>query len=163
MSLFGGGGSVEVGLGLDGFESLTLTLEFGAKLAIDLGVASGDVSVMAGVYINIEEQNNGLQKTVLTGFVKIEGNLDVLGLISAHLLFDLELTYEDDGTEKSVWGQAQLTVEVDVLCFSASVTVGPIEKQFAGGGGGGGSIAARSGAPRRPPTPATTTTSRSRI
>jgi hypothetical protein len=146
VSLFGGGGSVAVGLGLDGFESLTLSLEFGAKLAIDLGVASGDVSVMAGVYINIEEQNNGLQKTVLTGFVKIEGNLDVLGLISAHLLFDLELTYEDDGTEKSVWGQAQLTVEVDVLCFSASVTVGPIEKRFAGGGGGGGSIAARSGA-----------------
>jgi hypothetical protein len=79
VSCFGGGGSVEVGLGLDGFESLTLVLEFGAKIAIDLGVASGGVSVMAGVYINIEEQNNGLQKTELTGFVNLEGNLDVLG------------------------------------------------------------------------------------
>jgi hypothetical protein len=137
VSCFGGGGSVEIGLGLDGFESLTLTLEFGAKLAIDLGVASGDVSVMAGVYINIEEQNNGLQKTVLTGFVKLEGNLDVLGLISAHLVFDLKLTFEQVGDDKRVYGQAQLTVEVSVLCFSASVTVGPIEKTFSGGGGGG--------------------------
>jgi hypothetical protein len=142
VSCFGGGGSVEVGLGLDGFESLALSLEFGAKIAIDLGVASGGVSVMGGVYISLEEQNIGLQKTILTGFVKLEGDLDVLGLISAHLLFDLELTYEDDGTSKVVWGQAQLTVEVDVLCFSASVTVGPIEKTFAGGGGGGGSAPA---------------------
>jgi hypothetical protein len=31
-------------------------------------------------------------------------------------------------------------VEVDVLCFSASVTVGPIEKQFAGGGSSGGAL-----------------------
>jgi hypothetical protein len=140
VSCFGGGGSVKVGLGLDGFESLTLVLEFGAKIAIDLGVASGGVSVMAGVYINIEEQNNGLQKTTLTGFVNLEGNLDVLGLISAHLLFELKLTYVDDGQSKSVYGQAQLTVEVDVLCFSASVTVGPIEKQFAGGGSSGGAL-----------------------
>ena len=134
VSLFGGGGSVEVGLGLDGFESLTLTLEFGAKIAIDLGVASGGISVMGGIYINIED-NNGNQDTTLTGFVKMTGELDVLGLITASVEFDLSLTYEDSGGVKRCYGQAEITVEVSVAFFSASVTLGPVEEEFAGGGG----------------------------
>jgi hypothetical protein len=34
-----------------------------------------------------------------------------------------------------VWGEASVTVEVDVLLFSGSVTLGPVRKRFAGGSG----------------------------
>jgi len=57
------------------------------------------------------------------------GELEVLGIVSLSLEFYMGLTYESATDE--VWGQASLTVEVEVLFFSASVTMS-VERKFAG-------------------------------
>lgn len=129
VAMFGGGGFCGVTFGLKDFELFEVLLEFGAKLSLDIGVASGSVSVMGGVYLAI-----GSGGGELTGFVRINGELDIIELISMNIEFYLGLTYEF-GDVKEVWGEASVTVEIDVLMFSGSVKLGPVRKRFAGGGG----------------------------
>ena len=126
VAIFGGGGFCALQLGLDGFERFEAALEFGAKLALDFGVASGGVSAMAGLYLALAKDG-----ATLTGYVRLNGYLRVLGLISLSLEFYLAMTWEQSSGE--VWGQARLTVSVDIAFFSQSVTLGPLEKRFAGG------------------------------
>jgi hypothetical protein len=128
-TIFGGGGYFEINIGAHGIESFAAALEFGASAEIDLGPASGGVEIMAGVYLAIAEDD-----AELTGYVRLHGELDVLGLISVSLSFYLGMTYDFGADE--LWGQCTLTVEVEVLVFSGSVEV-TAEKRFAGGGGGG--------------------------
>ncbi|HEX6683640.1 MAG TPA: hypothetical protein VF062_12635 [Candidatus Limnocylindrales bacterium] len=130
---FGGGGSVALTLGLDLFELFELSLEFGAKLALDIGVASGSISAMAGIYLAIgDNDGDSVDDGVrLTGYLRLNGELNILGLITLALEFYLAFTYEEN--PKHVWGEAQLTVSIEVLFFSASVTLGPIKKTFEGG------------------------------
>ena len=126
-TIFGGGGYADVAINSRGVESLTVSLEFGAATAINLGVASGSVQVMAGIIIKVAGQD-----AELTGYVRLRGEVDVLGLISASLEFNLSLRY--DSKTKEAWGRATLTIEVEVLCFSESVSI-TAEKRFASGGG----------------------------
>jgi len=144
VSLFGGGGFVGVSFGLDQFELFEAALEFGAKLALDIGVASGGVSAMAGVYLAI-----GANEGELTGYLRLNGELDIMGLISMAIEFYLGFTY--DFNNKEVWGEASVTVEIDVLLFSGSVTLGPVKRRFAGGGGNNPNLAAgsQSGSPAK--------------
>jgi hypothetical protein len=135
VSMFGGGGFCAVSFGLDNFELFEAALEFGAKLSLDIGVASGSVSVMAGIYLAL-----GGSTGELTGYLRINGELDILELISMNIEFYLGFTYDFDKDE--VWGEASVTVEIEVLIFSGSVTLGPIRKRF-GGGGSAPSVDAR--------------------
>jgi hypothetical protein len=130
---FGGGGSAALTLGLDSFELFELTFEFGAKLALDIGVASGSISAMAGIYLAIGDNDGDMidDGVKLTGYLRLNGELDILGIIRLALEFYLAFTYES--SPKHIWGEAQLTVEIEVLFFSASVTLGPIRKTFEGG------------------------------
>jgi hypothetical protein len=125
VSLFGGGG----------FFALTLypkkelikiegSIEFGACVALNLGVASGSVYVMAGIYFAWQDS-----KAAFSGYLRVGGSLSVLGLITINAEFYMALNY-DDGR---VWGQATLTVEVEVLFFSKTVSM-TVEREFAGGG-----------------------------
>ena len=146
VAIFGGGGFCALQLGLDGFERFEAALEFGAKFALDLGVASGGVSAMAGLYLALAKDG-----ATLTGYLRLNGYLRVLGLISLSLEFYLGMTWEQSSGE--VWGQARLTVSVDIAFFSESVTLGPIEKRFAGGSAHSAqrkarAIAAAAGPPR---------------
>ncbi|GIH01951.1 hypothetical protein Rhe02_00180 [Rhizocola hellebori] len=131
---FGGGGSVAVTLGLDDFELFEMTLEFGAKLALDIGVASGSISAMAGIYLAIgDNDGDGNDDGArLTGYLRLNGELDILGIVSMAIEFYLAFTYIE--SPESCYGEAKVTVEIEVLFFSASVTLGPIKKTFAGGG-----------------------------
>jgi len=131
ISLFGGGGFVGVSFGLDQFELFEASLEFGAKLALDIGVASGGVSAMAGIYLAI-----GDTEGELTGYLRLNGGLEVIGLVHLAIEFYLGFTY--DMNSKEVYGEASVTVSIDVLLFSGSVTLGPVRKRFAGGGGTSG-------------------------
>jgi hypothetical protein len=113
---FGGGGYVSLAVGLDGVEQLELAFEFGASVALDIGVASGGVEVMAGIYISIESD-----RTLLSGYLRMAGCLQVLGIIRLSLEFDMSLNY-DSGSDKT-WGECNLTVEIEILFFSASVSM----------------------------------------
>lgn len=123
----GGGGWFGLRIGPDKLQVLELGLEAGACLAIDLGVASGSISAMIGIYIRLEGD-----KGSLTGYFRLRGEVDVLGLISASIELYLELHYEFD-TGKMV-GRATITVQIKVFVFSGSVQISA-ERKFAGSNG----------------------------
>ncbi len=123
----GGGGWFGIRISPDGLDVMELGLEAGACLAVDLGVASGSVSIMVGIYMRLEGPRGSL-----TGYVRIRGEVDVLGLISASIELYLELRYEFD-TGKMV-GKASLTVQIKVFVFSGSVKI-EVERKLAGSNG----------------------------
>lgn len=127
VMMIGGGGFVGIRLTPKGLALLEMSLEAGASLALDFGVASGSVSAMVGIYMRLEDE-----KGSLTGYFRIRGEVDVLGLISASITLELSLTYEFD-TGKMI-GRASIEVEVEVLFFSASVSIS-CERRFAGSKG----------------------------
>lgn len=127
VSLFGGGGFFGVTIDPHGVQILEAAFEFGASISVDFGVASGGVHVMAGIYFRMEQD-----AASLAGYFRLGGHVSVLGLITASLELYLELRYEFE-TGKAV-GSAQLTIEVEVFLFSASVTV-RCERKFAGSNG----------------------------
>ncbi|MCW2667632.1 MAG: hypothetical protein JWN57_2594, partial [Frankiales bacterium] len=123
----GGGGFVGVRLSPKGMVLLEMSLEAGARLSIDFGVASGSVSVMVGIYLRLEADAGSL-----TGYLRLRGEVDVLGLVSASLTLELSLTY-DFPTGKMI-GRASLEIEVEVFLLSFSVTV-TCERRLAGSNG----------------------------
>jgi hypothetical protein len=69
----------------------------------------------------------GTEQNEITGYIRADGELSILSLISLHVTFYLGLTYDFDSN--TVWGEADVTVEVSVLCFDKSVTL-TMRKQF---------------------------------
>jgi hypothetical protein len=129
VTLFGGGGFFALGVNAKGVDEIEAAIEFGGNVSLNLGVASGGVYVMAGVYFGRTGQVSNL-----TGYLRCGGYLSVLGLISISLEFYLAFTYRSTGAGSEVWGQASLTVSVKVLGISKSVTLS-VEKRFAGASG----------------------------
>jgi hypothetical protein len=125
VSLFGGGGFFLIEVDPNQVHRLEGALEFGASVSIDLGVASGGVHVMAGIYFAFDSTNGA----GLIGYFRLGGNVSVLGLISASIELYLALSYEFSSGKAA--GRATLTVEVDVFMFSTSVQIS-CERKFAG-------------------------------
>jgi hypothetical protein len=132
----GGGGFFAIALGLDGMELLEMSIEVGASVALDFGVASGEVHAFAGLYFKLEripatDTVAEHDQASLTGYVRLGGSLDVLGIVSVSIELYLGLTYKA-APENELWGQATLTIEVEVLLFSASYSFS-VERRIAGG------------------------------
>jgi hypothetical protein len=132
--LLGGGGFFHIELDTEGIRMLEASLEFGAVAALDIGVASGEVHIMAGIYLKMEKravpEKGGQEMMVssLTGYLRCGGSLSVLGLVTVSVEFYLCFTYYPlpEGKAK---GTATLTVEVEVACFSKSVSL-TVERSF---------------------------------
>jgi hypothetical protein len=134
VAIFGGGGFFGIAIGTDGVELIQASFDFGAMASIDLGVASGSVQLVAGIYFSYGQMNGKPPTTcILTGFVKLDGELSILGIITISLTFDLSLTYQTPPSE--VTGTATLTVSVKVVFFSFSVSV-TATKTWGGGSDG---------------------------
>lgn len=118
VSLFGGGGFFALALDNSGVREVEAAFEFGAMAAINLGVASGSVYVKAGIYFHWKTDTVELE-----GYFEMGGEMSVLGIISVSLKFHLSLGYYKSGGKSEVKGQATLTVEIEILFFSASVSV----------------------------------------
>lgn len=127
VAFLGGGGYFGITLDPRGVQLLEASFEFGACLAVNFFVASGSVHIMAGIYLKIE-----LGDGSLTGYLRIGGEVSVLGLISASIELRMELTYEF-GSGKVV-GRATLTIEVKIIFFTISVEL-TCERKFAGSNG----------------------------
>ena len=127
VMLFGGGGFFGITVTPAGVKQLEAAFEFGAAVSLNFGVASGSLSVMAGIYFRMELVPT--ENAALTGYFRARGEVDVMGLISASIELYLELTYEFP-TKKAA-GRATLKIEVEVLFFSATVQI-TCEKKFAG-------------------------------
>jgi len=127
VSMFGGGGYVTLVLGLTSVQRVSVQIEFAGNFSLDIGVASGGITLTAGINYLYDAVNG----VTLTGFVKLHGELDVLGIISISIELDLELQYHSDANGSSVIGTATLEISVHVIFFSVGVSVS-VTKQFAG-------------------------------
>ncbi|MFF4010646.1 hypothetical protein [Streptomyces sp. NPDC001717] len=124
VAFIGGGGWLGLRLSPEGLDVLELGLEAGAVLAVDLGVASGSVSAMLGIYLRLEGDTGSL-----TGYFRMRGELDVLGLISASVELYMALTY--NFSTGKMTGEAMVTVEVDVALYTGRVRI-RARREFSG-------------------------------
>jgi hypothetical protein len=125
VAALGGGGYLEIVLTTGGLESISASLEFGARLAIDLIVAKASVEAMGGVYAKFVKDKG----ITVEAYFRIHGELDVLSLISVSVTFTLALTYIEHGN--FLFGKAELAINVTVLFFSETVVI-EFERKFAG-------------------------------
>lgn len=124
--MFGGGGYLELAVDSGGLRRLEAALEFGASIAVNFGIASAEVHAMGGVRYLID--GGGVH---LTGFLRLGGAVELLGLISVSVELRLELTY--DATRNSMVGRATLVVDIDLTFYSESVELDSGEWEFVGG------------------------------
>jgi hypothetical protein len=121
IAIFGGGGYFAMKIGTDGVHEIDAGFDFGAMAAINLGVASGSVSLTAGIQFSyMLDPSTGKDTCTLTGYVKLTGSLSILGIITMSLLFDLSLTYEEPPS--SVTGTATVQISITLVFFSISVS-----------------------------------------
>ena len=134
VMFLGGGGFFHLQVDTKGVKQLEAALEFGACAALNLGVASGSVHMMAGIYFGMarNDTTNVMQAT-LTGYLRVGGELSVLGIISISVEFNLSFTYMPAPKDKA-YGKATLTVTVEIAFFSKSVAL-TVEKSFGGSNG----------------------------
>jgi hypothetical protein len=138
VALFAGGGFFSITVSPNGLKMIEASFEFGAAVEMNFAVASGSLSVMAGIYFRLEIQGD-TQSVQLTGFFRARGEVDVLGLISACIELYLELSYlsitaADGSSAAKAVGKASISIEVSVCFLSFSVSVS-CEKRFAGSQG----------------------------
>lgn len=143
ISCFGGGGYFLMVTTLEGIQSMEAAFEFGAAVSLNVGVASGGVSIMGGFYFKLtkvtqtvivkgEEEEIEVNQVDLAGYIRINGHLSILGLISVSLEFylALEARFVGEKVEK-MEGVATLKVKVEVLFFSKTVSV-TVRRQLKG-------------------------------
>ncbi|WP_250400131.1 hypothetical protein [Streptomyces cellostaticus] len=141
VSLLGGGGYFTMEVDTTGPRRIEGAIEFGGAAALDLGVASGGVSIMAGILFTLEtgrpQQGDTpatQDRVSLTGYLRCSGFLCVLGIVTVSVEFNLELRYEKHGHQSVVRGRGTLTVSVRIAFFSKSVTL-ELERSFSGAPG----------------------------
>jgi hypothetical protein len=127
VTLFGGGFFFGITINPQGVHILEAAIEFGAAISIDLGVASGGVSAMAGIYFKIESN-----EASLTGYFRLRGEVEVLGIVSVSLEMYMELSYEFS-SGKCV-GRATISVSVEIAFVEETVEIS-CERRFAGSSG----------------------------
>jgi hypothetical protein len=125
VECLGGGGFVHLIVNASGVQMVEGALEFGGEFSFDIGVASGGVHVMAGIYFQLSNTT-----TIIQGFVDIGGEVSVLGIVSISIDLNLSLTFEEDGPKKYIKGKATLTISIHIIFFSIGVSVS-VEKSFA--------------------------------
>ncbi|MGH3876690.1 MAG: WD40 repeat domain-containing protein [Actinophytocola sp.] len=128
VMMFGGGGYVEISLDRDGLQLFEASLEFGAFVAVDFVVASGEVHALGGVRFTLDRA--GI--VTLSGYLRIGGCIEVLGLISVSVELCLTMTYNSE--RNSLVGRATLVIEIDLTLWSESVELDSGEWVIAGGG-----------------------------
>jgi hypothetical protein len=129
VSLFGGGGFFALYLNSKEVISVEASLEFGAAIALNLGVAEGKASITAGVYY--QKSGAGFE---VTAFFRAAGSLSVLGIISISVELYIGLSYSSKGMGDHgghLWGTASIKVKIKIVFFSISVGIS-ITREFAG-------------------------------
>jgi len=126
VGVFGGGFFVGLSIGLDGIELFEGAFEFGGNFAFDAPAVSGAAYAMAGLYFRAEGQ-----QTLITGYFRSGGVLDIFDIISIYIDIYLGLSYETSGSGTVVSGDAIVTVSVEIGFFSIS-TGFSYHKEFQG-------------------------------
>jgi hypothetical protein len=131
IMIFTGGGYVGLTIGPNGIQSFAVSFDFGLGYSIDIGIASGQISLVGGVsYSSTQLQPHG-QKVDLTAYVKASGGISALGVISVSVELYLGLTYQSTPSGSQLIGEAQMSISVHVLFFGFSVSI-DVQETFAG-------------------------------
>ena len=125
--MFGGGGYIDLALDHTGLRRLELALEFGALVAVNFGVASAEVHALGGVTFALAADGS----VAVSGYLRIGGCVEILGLVSVSIELSIALTYRSD--TKALVGRATLVVEVDLTLWSDSFELDTGEWVLAGG------------------------------
>ena len=83
VGIFGGGGFFHLQLDTAGMKALEVSLEFGAAAALDIGVASGEVHIMAGIYFSLQRKEGS---TDLAPILGSDGPVSLRDLLSGEEL-----------------------------------------------------------------------------
>jgi hypothetical protein len=129
---FAGGGYFGITVSIKAVQSVEIELWFGGSIAVDIGVASGAASIMAGIILKLD-----VGTITATAFIRLHGSLCILGLITLSVDFYLALVYQhtpDPGGQDILVGQCIVTVSVDIGPFSKCVDL-TMEKTISGSGG----------------------------
>ncbi|MFD9669855.1 PQQ-binding-like beta-propeller repeat protein [Rhodococcus sp. NPDC059968] len=128
VMMFGGGGYLELQLDRDGLKRFEASLEFGAFVAVNFVVAAGEVHALGGVRFVLNEGS-----VTVTGYLRIGGCLEVLGLVSVAIELCLSLTYHPE--KNALVGRATMIIEIDLTLWSDKVELDSGEWALAGGRG----------------------------
>jgi hypothetical protein len=112
--VFGGGGFLQLQLGLDGVQLLQGALEFGVCAAISIGPLQGSGYVVAGIYMRVTSNDSEV-----CGFVHAHGHMDIFGIISMDV--DVYVGICSDGGDAT--GEATFTVSISIGFFSESYSM----------------------------------------
>jgi hypothetical protein len=123
--ILGGGGFVRVELDTEGVRGVEVMFEFGGMFALDVGVASGSVHILAGIYIGLKGD-----ASELTGYVRVGGEVTALAIVSVSIEFMLSLSYFPG--PKIAKGVAKVSISVRVAFVSVSVSFS-VERSFSAG------------------------------
>ncbi|MBB3693170.1 hypothetical protein [Sphingomonas sp. BK580] len=127
--MFGGGGYVDLELTYQGLRRLEISLQFGAAIALNLGVAKAEVHAFGGIrYALLPDRS-----VSLTGYIQIGGSVELLGLISVAIELRVELDYRSDN---SLVGRAKLVIAVDLTLYSHRFELDSGEWRIFGGPAG---------------------------
>src|SRR5207248_8815503 len=125
VMMFGGSGYIELTLDRDGLRRFEAALDFGAFVAVDFVVASGEVHALGGVRFVLDRG-----AVTITGYLRIGGCVEVLGLISVSIELCLSMRYRSE--RKALVGRATLVIEIDLTLWSDSVELDSGEWVLAG-------------------------------
>lgn len=133
VSGLGGGGYLEVAAAAggtpDGLTKLVGGLEFGASVEVNFVIVSAEVHVFGGIVFAYDRPDPAKPGTPsLTGYLRIGGTVDLLGLIRVAVELTLSLTY----TPNTLSGEAKLVIVVDLALWSTSFEL-TCRKSFSGG------------------------------
>jgi hypothetical protein len=124
VECLGGGGFIHLVIDTTGVQMIEGALEFGGEFSFDIGVASGGVHALAGIYFQLKATSSDI-----TGFVDIGGEVSILGIISISMDLNLSLSYQTSNGKSMVQGRATLSISIHIIFFSISVSVS-VEKSF---------------------------------
>jgi hypothetical protein len=125
----GGGGYVDVQLDRRGLRRMELSLEFGATIALNLGIVAAEVHALGGVRTEVGPGTH----VALTGYIRIGGSVELLGLVTVTIELVVSLRYDE--TDEAMIGRATVVVDVDLTLYSHSFTLDSGEWRLLGGGG----------------------------
>lgn len=127
----GGGGWFGNDVGLDGVEFFDVGMFLEGKLALDLGVVSGSVSVRVGLQYSMGAPAPGEPEVcTLVAFYRVDGSVSVLGIVSVGITvyvglgIDLPLPIPrspEDALQVTLHGEARVSVKIKLCFYSKTV------------------------------------------
>jgi hypothetical protein len=128
VSVYAGGGYFNMVTSENGIEKLDACLWFGGAAQMNIGgIAKGSISLLAGIEICKEITASGGSDITLTARLMASGTLDVLGLVTVSVLFDMGLSFDPD--ERILLGYAIVSVTIKVMFVKKRKKL-PLERKF---------------------------------